>query len=230
MNFKIGIPIYNNPEQLEICLQSLQNQKYLNFDVELFDDCSTVTYLNHLNDNIFPVLYNRHKSNIGALKNMQFAYKEISKTSNYAMVMHEDDILHPKFIEVMCNVITETPEVAFIICQFSEFKENSIAEFLVGKTPIINYRTRKQITDSFLSMEPYAFGSVVYNTTHYPEMKLEMDKYGEFADRPFLIKGLNENDLVACIDVPLYGYRSHEGNDTRWKLLNSEHVFSLLDF
>ncbi len=228
----IAIPVYNNSSLLKECLNSLLLQTYKNFDVCIYDDASTQDYLPLINScSNLSLQYKRNINNSGALANMQFAYNDLKDTYEFVMIMHEDDFLHPQFIEMVIKAISVIEKPAFVISSFFSFENIVCTEkFFFNKyneqnTILVN---KKELANEFLQLKPMAFGSVVYNTNVYKQMKFDFEQYEEFADRPFLLNGLNDFSQVALIDAPLYFYRLHGLTDTRWKKLLPKHVFNLL--
>jgi glycosyltransferase involved in cell wall biosynthesis len=228
----IVIPVYNNTKLLKDCLNSLQAQIDRHFDVFIFDDASHedyVTVVNAFKD--LEIKYIRNEQNLGALTNMQFAYNYLKTLYPYVMIMHEDDLLHPKFIETVNHAITVFDYPACIMSKFYSFDTNIDLENIKNtsyKNPNVERVNRNQLALLFLQLKPLAYGSVVYNTKIYANMQLDFEHYEEFADRPSLLNTLTEMSNIAIINEPLYFYRSHGITDSRWKKLKPIHVFNLL--
>ncbi len=229
----IAIPVYNNVSLLNECLHSLVLQTYKKFDVYLYDDTSTEDYLEVLkNYSSLSINYNRNSNNLGALANMQFAYNELKEKYRFVMIMHEDDLLHHQFVEMVINEISANEKPAFVISNFISFdisNELKKSNELEHDNECAVLLSKKELSLLFLKLKPLAFGSVVYNTSVYNAMNLNFEQYEEFADRPFLLNELNDKSKVALISKPLYHYRSHGITDNRWKKLMPQHVFNLLE-
>lgn len=228
----IAIPVYNNSSLLRECLHSIQIQSSKEFDVHIYDDDSTENYLSILKSfSDFPIIYTRNKNNLGALANMQFAYNDLKGKYKFVMIMHEDDLLHQQFIETVMNAISLNKSTAFAITNFTFFDNSeeltgiTKTNFSINNGFLIN---KKELALRFLQLKSLAFGSVVYNTQVYKTMELNIEQYEEFADRPFLLNGLNNLSQIALINEPIYFYRSHGLTDNRWKRLLPEHVFNAL--
>ena len=228
----IAIPVYNNASLLRECLRSIQIQSSKEFDVYIYDDCSTENYLSIVNSfSDFPINYIRNKNNLGALANMQFSYNDLKDKYEFVMIMHEDDLLHQQFIETVMIAISVNKSTAFAITNFTFFDNReeltgiTATNFGMNNCFLIN---KKELALRFLQLKPLAFGSVVYNTKVYKTMELNVEQYEEFADRPFLLNSLNELSKIALIKDPIYFYRSHGLTDNRWKKLLPKHVFNLI--
>lgn len=228
----IVIPIYNQPDLLRECLCSLQKQSNKNFSILLFDDASIISYKIILDSfRNLNIVYEKNSKNKGALENMNYSYNQAVADFDYVMLLHEDDMLASNYIETVWDAINAYNPV-FIISKFLEFESlsSNLSEQEYNREALLRKVNTKELCMMFLENMPLAFGSVVYKTQKYPTMQLLLEKYAEFADRPFLLEGLNINDQIALINAPLYYYRSHSQNDTRWKNLRKEHVFNLVKF
>ena len=67
----IIMSVYNNENSLSECLQSILNQKYINFELLIVDDASTdntKTILEQVNDERVKINYN--KKNLGLTNNL----------------------------------------------------------------------------------------------------------------------------------------------------------------
>jgi glycosyltransferase involved in cell wall biosynthesis len=231
----ISIPIYNQPNYLNQLLLSLKNQSYFNGSIMLYDDSSNLSYdlviSNYQNLNI---TYIRNDINLGSLYNMEKSYNEAISTprQQYIMVPHEDDILSVRYLEVVKNICTSNKKYpALILSSYKEFiDESEIAESNISSDVKYNFISKADLALLFLKGSPFAFGSAIYSVNKYQSMKFDLDKYGEFADRPFILNTLSEHDEILILSNPLYFLRSHVNNDYRWKLLCPNHVYNLLNF
>ena len=231
MNFVIAIPVYNNVNLLENCLSSLLYQTNNNFDLYIFDDSSTEDYKYLLKSYAnLSIIYIRNETNLGALKNMQNAYNFLKDKYDFIMIMHEDDMLHTNFVNTVHKSIVSVFQPAIIISKFVEFN-SSIECISHNSISSLNFSfvKKKMLAFLFLQNNPLAFGSVVYNTRIYKDMFMDFESYAEFADRPFLLNALTDDNLIIVFNDPLYFYRSHGKDDNRWKYLRSFNIFNLLN-
>jgi len=233
LNLATAIPIYNQPHLLKECLASLRNQISFQSNIFLFDDASTLEYQTVISSfSDLKISYKRNLSNLGAMRNMEHSFNEVRAKNDYdyLMILHEDDLVSPiyfKAIENICELTKIKPSL--ILSFFSDtFKDNNYEQISSNKGLSHKWVNKIQLVEMFLKGEPIAFGSAIYNTEVYTEYKFDFEKYGEFSDRPFLLNQLNEDDTILILTKPLYFLRSHLGNDDRWKLLKSIHVFNLL--
>lgn len=223
----IRIPIYNQPDLLNECLTSLRNQSFSDFDILLIDDCSNANYslvVKEFND--LQVEYIRNESNLGALENMLFSlyYKS---DHDYVMVMHEDDILHPAFLQDAIHSLEKNQSVAFSVTTLNFFSETKLIDFntILNKKEII-CRDKSEFIFNILSGQAVGFGSVIYRQSKLSKINFDFKTYAEVGDRPFLAEICNKK---GCVILPNNSFfaRLPIGKDTRWKLLKYKHLINL---
>jgi glycosyltransferase involved in cell wall biosynthesis len=102
----IGVPVFNDFQFIQKCLDSLLSQTYKNIKIFISDDLSTdgsqeicKRYaVNHSN-----IHYHRQTKNIGISKNMNFLLANC--TSDYFMWAANDDVWAANFIELLVKAL-----------------------------------------------------------------------------------------------------------------------------
>jgi len=112
----VGVPVFNDVQFIQKCLDSLLNQTYKNIEIVISDDQSTdgseevcKTYAsNHSN-----IKYFRQEKNLGISKNMEFLLDKCR--SEFFMWAANDDEWSPRFIEILIQelIINEDAVVSF---------------------------------------------------------------------------------------------------------------------
>lgn len=231
MGLAIAIPVYNNVTFFESCLRSLQEQSNKDFDVHVFDDNSTQNYTSAIEGfSELKITYHRNEQNLGALQNMQHSYNRLCKDYDFVMVMHEDDMLHKKYVEAFYEAIKKNTAALFIT-DFNEFgSEVALDKNEYYNAEELSFRSinKKELCLLFLEGHPVSFGSAIFNTKIYTGMNLDFARFEEFADRPYLLNCLNDDSIICVLSKPGYFARSHFISDSRWKKLQPQHVFNLL--
>lgn len=117
--------VYNEEEYIEKSLQSILNQTIQDFEVIIFDDCSTddtVEIINNFKDNrIF--LY-QNAENQGLTKNLNQGLR-LAK-GEYIARMDGDDISLPFRFEKQINYFLNYPDKMLISCWTQNFGESSL--------------------------------------------------------------------------------------------------------
>lgn len=118
----VAIPTYNRPHYLKQCLKSVVNQSCKNLVIVVLD--------NHSKDNLSSIIesfndpriiYIRNKKNIGIIENWNKAIK-LCKTK-YLSIFHDDDIMHPSFIEESIKVLEKNKMIGFSYCNANKVDE-----------------------------------------------------------------------------------------------------------
>jgi glycosyltransferase involved in cell wall biosynthesis len=96
----IGIPTYNRADgYLRECIESAVNQTYSNIEIIISDNCSTDGTSNLVNGIADPrIRYFRHEKNIGANNNFNYCLEQAK--GDYFLLLHDDDLIDPDFINV----------------------------------------------------------------------------------------------------------------------------------
>lgn len=224
----ICIPCYEQPHCLFQCLKSVSRQTFKDFEVVIIDDASKSDYEGVLNQ--FPYLktkYVRNRKNLGAIPNMMKAL-HYESSSKYIMVFHEDDLMHPRLLEVGVRVLEKHSDIAFV-------GTNMITFYDYGALPDLDFEVTGKYehhTDvscfvrSLLSGAGFCFGSVIYRRSKIENMCIDLKRFSVVGDRPFLCEIVKDHQC-AFIREPLVCYRSHEFSDNRGRSLTEDHLIEL---
>ena len=122
MKVAIKIPTYNSEKTIVATLKSLLSQTYSNFNIYIFDNCST--------DNTIELIESFHDSKIaviGSEWNHGYAWnfnRCLSPSVEELMLFaHSDDVYHPRFLEFNLKVLSKN-ENALIFSNAIFFKTN----------------------------------------------------------------------------------------------------------
>jgi glycosyltransferase involved in cell wall biosynthesis len=95
----IGIPTYNRANgYLRECIESAINQTYQSIEIVVSDNCSTdetEALVSGIADS--RIRYFRHRRNIGANKNFNYCLEQAR--GDYFLLLHDDDLIDPDFVE-----------------------------------------------------------------------------------------------------------------------------------
>ena len=94
----IFVLTYNRVNYLKSALESILNQTYSDFILNVLDNCSndgTEEYVKSIEDK--RVNYIRHEHNLGGIGNISYAFKNCA--GDYFAVFHDDDILHDNLLK-----------------------------------------------------------------------------------------------------------------------------------
>lgn len=120
-DISIIVPVYNVEKQLKLCIESILNQSFTNYELILIDDgstdgCAVICDDYSKMDKRIKVI---HKKN-GGLSDARNVGLDIS-VGKYIGFIDSDDIIHPKMYEKLYNCINKTCS-DIVQCKFKKFK------------------------------------------------------------------------------------------------------------
>ena len=135
--------------------------------------------------------------------------------AKYVMIFHDDDLLHPQYIETAINALNKFGEVNLILSAC--FRFNGDAD------PVISADLKKSFyifeNSGELAAYMYRFGGVcyasaLYKTEIFKNADTELEKYGKNNDWPFLINVAGQSKVIYIKDKMAEFTRVHGGQDT----------------
>lgn len=205
----IIIPLYNGQEFIAAALDSCLKQTYRDFEIIVFDDCSTdegekiVKDYIEKNDNI---KFFKNESNLGNIRTVNKAIA-LAK-GDYILVFDQDDLLPQYHIERMMRCFSK--DTALVFCDYTIIDKNS----LPIKTLIKKYN--RDITTFDLSLNNCLHSCGLISRKSYLEkvggysFNSTWKNYGEW---DLWIKMSQFGTLKYCKETKAL-YRRHESNMT----------------
>ncbi len=218
------------------CINSIQNQKYRNFEIIVVNDCSTDNtkeILKSAPENVKIINLEENKGQFGAfLEGLKIADGE------FVCMVDADDVLLPDFLSVHIQVHTEI-SVAFTSCAQFEIDDNSTIISLTSMATPDNknasYNTEIKTIDEIFNLnrlgenfsvkvmdiKKYPFGSWNWNPTSSCMLrKASVDYLLKYKTPEDWRKGADKIvfsflHLIggsATISAPLMAYRRHKTN------------------
>ena len=233
----IVIPCYNQTTLLERNLRCLERQVYKDFSIVIIDDNSSENYPAVIER--FPNLdisYIRNEKNLGAMGNIfnSIFYKT---GSAYQMSLHEDDAIHPYYLDMTIKALDEDGSVSFVCSLADWFKDDTELEnklLNLKKIKEVQKLDRAGFVRSILEGKHIMLGSVVYRTstlniqTH--DIQKYMEKYDVLCDRPFLASLIGPDKKIALVNEKAIFTRDHGEHDGRFKNITEQDNFNLMEF
>jgi glycosyltransferase involved in cell wall biosynthesis len=140
-------------------------------------------------------------------------------TAEYSILFHDDDIMHPNYIEVMGSNLPRDGVIA-VGCNAFEFKNTKDLEC---KDKICNFTSLKRfdIKKDFLAQYLptgngiVPFPSYIYNTRFLKKISFPSLSAGKYSDVILLSSLLDYGNIVWLPNVLMY-YRRHDSNDSNF--------------
>lgn len=218
-DINISVLTYNRATLLKQTLKSIADQTVRGFCVSVFDNASAddtrnvVENFAEKNADI-KVSYFRHNENVGADAN----FKKAANSSDcaYTMLFHDDDVLHPKYIEFALRVLNKIENVALISSNYKYVNAGADAS-----TMLKNPSDEIFLFDNFKDFSAYifydgraSFSSAIYRTSDLKKF-MEKNVYGKIGDTPHLINTSRGGKIAVFADCEFFLYRLHAGQDSQ---------------
>ena len=205
----VVVTTYVRPDYLANCLASIAAQTYRDFSVIVLDNGSSASYeavIDQFRD--LELKYIRQPENIGASGNIIQAFEQY-RESDYLMVFHDDDLMHPRMLEWLVGVLDGDPTCAFAASEYAFFEGDAplLEQWDLLDAPAIErFENATGLARLFMSESPVGFGSVVYRTNALAKASPDFDTFNMYWDRPFLLKFAEQGGCaIARAPLMMYG-------------------------
>ena len=211
----ILVPVYNVAEFLPLCLESIKNQSFSDFECLLINDGSTDGSLEILEefargDKRFKVI-DKENSGYGASLNLG-----ISKTrGEYIGIVEPDDFLHRDFYKTLLSEDFDIVRTGF--CDFygktwKTYPRKMFSE-VRKDVPANGFKINPRENQRIFLVDP-AVWSAVYRRKMLIKNKIQfLETPGSsYQDIGFQFKTFLAAEKVFCIEKPLYYYRRDNEN------------------
>jgi len=213
----IAIPTYNRLAYLKECIRSILSQTFQDFSIFVFDNASgepVEKELKKFNDERIHFIGNN--KNTGPPENINRILKYPFK-SKYLTIFHDDDLMHPKMLEIQTSFLNKNDDLVFVTSDFNQVSSDNIRRFkniIEEKIKYNIYKNNYEFTKAIMSWLRCAFDSAMYRTKFIGNSAMEHDKFSDFSDLVFLIE-ISQKGPCAFINAPLVNYRIHSGQDSK---------------
>lgn len=133
---RVMVPSFNNADFISQTLQSLINQNYKNYDINVLDNASTDNTENLINEYIRKsnVSYIKNEKNIGACQNFNNCLNYY-KGCDFLAIFHSDDVYDFNILHYEIDYLLNHPEVVavFTEAKIIDEKNKIIGSFSVPK-------------------------------------------------------------------------------------------------
>ncbi len=215
----IAILTYNREGYLRECLESLTKQTFTDFEVIIFDNASDYDVSSFLKE--FPGLRIRvdaNEKNIGGINNF---LKVISYpfTSPYVMMFHDDDTIHPSYLEKACGLLASHDDVVWVGSDITfvphATHEKMTAFEVVESTNPFTIVNDQELIIRLMKGFNLGFGSIIYRREVLEKAISRHEEFDKWLDRPFAID-LALSHTVALSTERFINYRIHDGQDSQF--------------
>lgn len=113
----VCLPTYNRARYLSEAIKGILAQDFQDFELLIADNASpddTEDVVRGFSDR--RIIYHRHSTNIGAMKNGYFLLAHAR--GQYVTAPHDDDIMGPNHLATAVSVLNNNPTVGFVHCNY----------------------------------------------------------------------------------------------------------------
>lgn len=181
---------YNRAKTLTVMLESLCTQTAQGFHITVLNNASTDNTLEivkklqceYPNRDIKVITNKRNLGNIGNFKESQ----KIAKNT-YTAVFHDDDAIHPEYIETAMKLLSENEDA--VLCTgnvYPYYNVNNYNWSFLNK----NYYLYPEDMGPYLQLHVtrHVFQTAIYKTEVYRRNCFQPEKYGKLHDITFLME------------------------------------------
>lgn len=236
----VGIPTYNRPEFVRDAVYSVLSQTYADWRLIVSDNASDeparAEISKFIADLAHPqVSFHQQKRNAGEYGQGRFFYAQaLADGSDYLVILHDDDVMVPSFLESAMGALDARPELAFFACnpyvmtgdgthseelteQFMEqWQRKDVCQ---GEIDVLSTHMRSGFTPvsgAFFRMSALQVSGFV-----------DDDLHGCFPFESNIFLRLGERGARAWFcPRRLLGFRWHSEQMTNWGFLQNEQVVS----
>jgi len=225
----VVIPTFDRPDYFEECLDSVISQTCKGFRLVVLDNASPSDYSSVLKRFAHvPLEYVRNESP-RAGGNIITALRQYDD-GDYLTVFHDDDLMHPRMLELQLELLEADPALQFVATDFASFVDSDLAprDAWEDLQPIVEtYDDVAALTRALLGGAGLCFDSTMYRSSVLRTIDFDLARFSIYSDRPFLMAAARQGKC-ALIKAPLVLYRLHPGQDTKTGSLGAGNLIELM--
>lgn len=212
----VMVVTYNRAELLRIQLESLCLQTIRGLNIIIVDNAST--------DNTRDVveqMRNAHPEHTIRLERASrhsdsnaesFRRTQQLAERPYVAVFHDDDVIHPQYIEKVLSVLTRVRGVVGVSCNYKAMFCCDGANWTAVGDRCWAY-PQHLAPYLYLAGGRFCFAAMVYRTDVYKQLEIDPERYGKLFDNAMLLS-LSQKGTVVKFRDPMIRYRLHAGSDS----------------
>jgi glycosyltransferase involved in cell wall biosynthesis len=210
----IALLTYKRPQLFKIAMDAILVQNFKDFELIILDNGSETDEVEKIakcsNDN--RIRYVRNFKNEREFYN----YALYIAQSEYLVITHDDDIMHPDMIFEEVKVLDNNPRAVCVSANMKgiDYVGNVITErIFTGKNNVT--LKQNQYLSFFLEGNSFFTPTVMFRIDYFRRKTLFFEhKLGPICDQYLWYKILEDNVEIIFLSEVLYSYRLHKGQDS----------------
>lgn len=200
-DIQVFIPTYNRPEMLKLTLESVLAQTSGVPPLAILDNGSfpsTKDVLEQFSEYKIPCY---DSSSLGRWGNFILSQTLLSR--RYLLLLHDDDLIHPEYLQLVLNVVNAHPEATLVTCSSIPWlvgTERNGPEHLRSGGHI--FSQSQFAAFSYIGGGRVSFSLSVYKADTFKRINMldHFERYGKWGDRPLMIEAVGEGLAIKLID------------------------------
>lgn len=229
---EIFILTYNRLPYLKSAINSALNQSIKNLKITIMDNCSTdgtEDYVKSLHKKYSNLYYYKQRKNVSVLDNFLSVRQLVS--AEYVLIFHDDDILHPEYINVALKLLDINKNVSLIYSKINPFNnEDSLIDVNQEKIAYRIFQNKLDFacyTYFLIIKNNLIFPTCIFKTQNFKNIKItKLIKDADTIADKLLVTEVVQDGRVIYIDTPFYNYRIHSTQESRTKTLSTQEYFA----
>lgn len=132
-------------------------------------------------------------------------------TAPITIMAHDDDLVHPAFVENVLHAYNTIPDLAVALSSMGEFSETPDYQ---GLSPVYCLNAA-EFSAYVYAGKPFCFSSCTYKTEFLKQAPApKFNTFGKISDVPFMINATGKHQ-AAIFDFHLVRYRTHMAQDSQ---------------
>ncbi len=200
-DIQVFIPTYNRPGMLRATLESVICQSAGVPPIAVLDNGmfpstkETVDLFSNYN-----VSYHDSTS-LGRLGNFLLAQRLLSR--KYVLFLHDDDQLHPDYLQFVLNAINAHAEATLVTCDVIEWPVGTAKKKVPHLNNLGHVFTQQEFATFIYNSERPSFSFAVYESESFKKVDLSsiLDIYGKWGDTPLMIEAVGNGKAIMFMDT-----------------------------
>ena len=200
-DIQVFIPTYNRPGMLRATLESVIRQSVGIPHIAVLDNGmfpstkETVDLFSNYNVSYYD------STSLGRLGNFLLAQRLLSR--KYVLHLHDDDQLHPDYLQFVLNAINAHPEATLVTCDVIEWPVGTAKKKVPHLNNLGHVFTQQEFATFIYNSERPSFSFAVYASESFKKVDLSsiLDIYGKWGDTPLMIEAVGNGKAIMFMDT-----------------------------
>jgi glycosyltransferase involved in cell wall biosynthesis len=212
-DIQIFVPTYNREIMIQDTLASLLSQTVKGLDITILDNSDNDKTQKLIEENYPGIKYIKTPNGV-RLANLTAARELASKP--YLMMLHDDDILNPYYIENILKVVNNYENTVLVCARYNYFYNNDLPEISAGKKYSSDYYVFEDYKAFAISLWILSacWSAAVLKTSVFKKTSDLFEEYGKIHDWPIMIDIAKSGTAVIMKNDEMLYTRKHGGRDT----------------